>query len=466
MSKENTKSGLTFKHKFGYALGDAGGCMTFAIMGSTFTLYCTNALGLNTTLLATLLLIWNTWDFINDPLMGALMDKAFAKKQNKKGKFRPWLLRAAPMVSVGFIALWSVPQFFDGVALVAMLFVLKILYEGAYTMFNIPMGSMLAAMADTDQERATLSSARGLGSAIGNMIPVIAMPLIITAFGGENNPTGYAIGSVVCAGIGLIMMLGHYALTEERNLVENAPDQTDNIKITDILNVFKVNRPFVALCIHGLCICTMQYVGTTLSNYMFTVVYGDLTLASTGSVLSMPLMFITLFAGPALAKKFGLERMIRVCLLAGSVIYVILFGLHMTMNVSPYVHIILNALGMGAASVSIYMQWGLVGEAIDYNEMVTGKRTEGSIYGTFNLSRRVGQTVGNSFAVFMLGVIGYNAELTQQAAGTIMGIKVMCVLIPAIFILGSWAAFKFVWNVTPEIREKVAAFKAAKKAQQ
>ena len=98
MSKEKTKSGLTFKHKFGYGLGDAGGCMTFAVMGSTFTMYCTDALGINTALLAILLLVWNTWDFINDPLMGALLDKAFAKKKNPKGKFRPcfvphqWLL--------------------------------------------------------------------------------------------------------------------------------------------------------------------------------------------------------------------------------------------------------------------------------------------------------------------------------------------------------------------------------------
>lgn len=64
---------------------------------------------------------------------------------------------------------------------------------------------------------------------------------------------------------------------------------------------------------------------------------------------------------------------------------------------------------MGLASVSIYMQWGLVGEAIDYNEMITGKRTEGSIYGTFNLTRRIGQTVGNSAAVLALGWIGYQA---------------------------------------------------------
>ena len=38
--------------------------------------------------------------------------------------------------------------------------------------------------------------------------------------------------------------------------------------------------------------------------------------------------------------------------------------------------------------------------------------------------------------------------------------KALCVLTPAIFILGSWAAFKFVWNITPEIRAKTAAAKA------
>ncbi len=456
------KTGLTFKHKFGYALGDAGGCMTFAIMGSTFTMYCTDALGLNTALLATLLLIWNVWDFVNDPLMGALLDKAFAKHHNKKGKFRPWLLRSTPMICVAFIALWSVPALFDGIATVAMLFVLKILYEGSYTMFNIPMGSLLSAMADTDQERASLSSARGLGSAVGNMIPVMLMPMVIKAFG-QTNPTGYAIGASICAVIGLVMCLGHYALTEERNIVENPSEETDNIKVTDILNVFRVNRPFLALCVHGLCICTMQYVGNTLNNYMYSVVYGDLALVTYGSILSMPLMFATLFFGPMLAKKYGLENFIRWGLLAGSAMYVVLFAMHMVMDVNPYIHIVLNSLAMGLASMSIYMQWGLVGEAIDYNEMVTGKRTEGSIYGTFNLSRRVGQTIGNSSAVLMLGIIGYNADLAVQSAETVVGIKVLCVLVPGIFILGSWAAFKFLWNLTPETRAKLAAFKASKK---
>ena len=148
-------------------------------------------------------------------------------------------------------------------------------------------------------------------------------------------------------------------------------------------------------------------------------------------------------------------------LLIGGAICGVLFAMHMVMDVHPLVHGVILGIGSGFAMVSIQMQWGLVGEAIDYNEYVTGKRTEGSIYGTFNLSRRIGQTIGQGCALYGLAWIGYDGTAAVQTAGTIVGLKVLCVLIPAVFILGSWAAFKFVWNITPEVRAEMAAKKAA-----
>ena len=115
MAKQ-TKTGLTTKHWFGYAFGDWGGCMTFTLMASIFGLYCTNVLGIDPTLMGTLTLIWTIWDAINDPMMGALMDKVFTLKKDKRGKFRPWLLRATPLLVITAIALWVVPTFFDGIA--------------------------------------------------------------------------------------------------------------------------------------------------------------------------------------------------------------------------------------------------------------------------------------------------------------------------------------------------------------
>lgn len=454
----NSPSRLTMKHKFGYGFGDAGGCMTFALMGSTFAMYCTDALGINTTLLATLLLIWNVWDFINDPMMGALMDQHFAKHHNPKGKFRPWILRSAPLIFVTFVALWSAPQFFDGIGLVGALFGLKILYELSYTMFNIPMGSLLSAMANDDAERASLSAARGIGSAVGNMLPMVIMPQMIKMYG-QTNATGYAIGSVICAGIGFVMCLMHYKLTEERNITEVTGEQAQSVKMSDILNVFKVNRPFQALCMHGLFICMMQYVGNTVSNYMYSAVLGDVGLISMATVVSSPFMLIIFAFGSKGAKKFGLENMIRGALLISSALYISLFAAFTVVPIPPMLYVIWSGIAMGVGSVAIYMQWGLVGEAIDYNEMITGKRTEGSIYGTFNLSRRVGQTIGNSAAIFMLGVIGYNADLAVQTGATIFGLKVLGILLPGIFVLGSWAAFKFVWNMDAETRAKLNEFK-------
>ena len=425
--------------------------MTFTLMSSIFSLYCTDALGVNPALLGTLVIIWTIWDAVNDPLMGALMDKAFVKKQNPRGKFRPWLLRATPLLAITAIALWTVPAFFDGIALIVVLFSVKILYEAAYTMFNIPMGSLLSAMSENDVERASLSSARGAGSGIGNAIPGIVAPLIISAFG-ERESTGYMIVGIGCAIVGFVACLLHYIMTEERVTVNEA-STPESIKFTDILSVLSKNRPFVALCIHGICNCAMQYGYNALGIYMYSAVYDDLTYQAIGSILSAPFMVGAMVAVPFLCKKYDLQKLIRLSLLAGGAFCAVLFAMHMVMEVHPLVHGIMLGIGTGFSMVSVQMQWGLIGETIDYNEYATGKRTEGSIYGTFNLARRIGQTIGQGFSLYALGWIGYEGTAEVQSAGTIFGMKILCVLVPAVFILGSWAAFKFVWKLSPKKSE-------------
>ena len=459
MNSTAPKTGLTKKHWFGYMFGDWGGCMTFALMASTFSMYCTNVLHIDTTVMFVLTVIWTVWDAVNDPMMGALMDKAFAKKQNKRGKFRPWLLRATPLLAVTAIALWTVPTFLDGIPLLVALFSFKILYEASYTMFNIPMGSLLSAMSTNDAERASLSSARGVGSMFGNMIPGMVGPVIIGIFG-ENTSTGYMITSSACALLGFVICLLHYGLTEER-VVVNEEAKSADIKLSDILTVVKENRAFVALCIHGVCICTMQYLTENISMYMYSAVYNDVTYKTLASALSAPFMVGAMVFVPFMCKKMGLEKVIRVTLLIGGAICVALFGLHLVMEVGPLVHGVILGVGSGFAMVSIQMQWGLVGESIDYNEYITGKRTEGSIYGTFNLSRRIGQTVGLAVSFLALDWIGYEPTMEIQTASTVFGFKILCVLVPAVFILGSWAAFKFVWNITPDIRAKMAEQKVS-----
>lgn len=462
MENVSSKSSLTKKNLVGYAMGDLGGCMTFAILGSFLTPYYTEVAGLTTGAVATMYLILKIWDAINDPMMGALLDKVFARTHSPKGKFRPWMFRATPLLAICAVFMWTAPTYVNGAAKIVVAFVTYLLYEACYTMFNIPYGSLLSAMSGNDKERASLSSARGFGSMIGNLIPMFIFPIIIKA--SEANPQfGYTAGITACAAVGFIAcLLSCKWTTEEKNadVTEDIQDSSD-IKFSDILVVIRKNRAFDALCLQGLFYCIAQYMGSTLGVYMYRDVLGNVALMSLTMVISMPLSFLFLGLAPKISGKFGLERTVRASQLISVALYIVVFVL-LLFSSNVVLYMTMSSLASGFGSLTVLMQWGMVGEAIDYNEYLTGKRTEGSIYGTFNLTRRIGQAVGSSVAVALLGVVGYVPNAAAQTAGAILGIKCLVVLAPCLFILLCWASLRFVWNITPEIREKMSASKAAK----
>ena len=449
-----TENKLTAKQVVGYAMGDLGGCMTFALMGSMVTRYYTNVLQVDTRILALLLFIWNIWDAVNDPLMGILMDKVYAKRHTKGGKFRPWILRTSPLLCISAIAFWTVPTFFEGAAMLAVLFFCKILYEGCYTMFNIPMGSLLGAMATNGTERSTLSSARGFGSVVGNVLPLMILPQILARYG--DTSFAFGVGAAICAVIGFVFCLLHYAWTQERNQAALEMSSSDeSINLRDMADIFTKNRLFVALVLHGICICTQQYVAQTMGSYMYADVLGDIGMMSVQSSFSMVFNIAVLVLCPIAVRRIGLEKMVRICLILGAVTYCGLFVCMGVWNVSAFAYMIVSSVAASFSSVSIFMQWGLVATVNDYHEMVTGKRTEGTIYGVFNLSRRFGQTIGNSAAILAIGWMGYQVGQPTQSAMTVMGIKAGCLMVPAVFLVGSWVAFRFIWNITPELRTKL-----------
>ena len=130
----------------------------------------------------------------------------------------------------------------------------------------------------------------------------------------------------------------------------------------------------------------------------------------------------------------------------------------------PVLYIAWSGIGTGLVTLSVQLQWGLVGESIDYNEYLTGKRSEGSIYGVFSLTRRIGQTLSGSLAVLMITWFGYVAGASSQPASAILGIKLMVILIPAVIGMGSWFAFRFIWDINAEKRAAMAAWKAERAA--
>lgn len=457
MKKENPATPLTAKHYLGYALGDFGCCVTFFTMTNFLTRYYITVPMIDTAILAVMTLLWKVWDALSSPVFGMLMDKHFATHKNPKGKFRPWMLRSAPLMAITAILVFTAPNYVTGASRLVVIFTTYLIYQFFYTMFNIPYGSLLSAMAKTDEERATLSSFRGIGSILGSIVPLVLFPLILSGFK-DKLSTGYTASITACAVIGFASCFLCYAFTEERNLGKSKAAKP--VKFLDAFHVIQKNRAFLCMCIHGLCQGAATSITSTMSSYMYSDVYQNLKLMSMGSLILMPFSLMFLFVAPKFTKRLGLNGFIRFSLLAGIGTYASLFVMHLLFPVPLWLHVLLYSLAYGLSGVSGMMQWGLLGETIDYNEYLTEKRTEGTIYGTFNMLRRIGQAIGTSAGVALLGWFGFDG--TKEALGlaqnstTILGIKALCLFAPALFSLGSYLAFRFLWNITPELKQHMA----------
>ena len=467
---------LTPVHIFGYGCGDAGGVVGLYMVSGFMTRFLQVNLEVNPAILATILLIWNVWDAVNDPLMGTIMDMCFAKAKPGADKFRPWILASIPILVVGLISFFVVPPMLgSGWAMIASAFILKIVFEAGYTMMNIGMGSLLGNMAKNDSERATLASARGFGSTFGGLIGGMLIPLLLGKFGMGND--GYAKTACILAVPMAILVFLHYALTEERNKTmpgegpEKSQEEKDaeKFKISDIWNIITKNRAFLALVLHSICICGVQALAQGATTYMYADVLKNISIQSLGSGLSTATMVLILLSAPILTKKWDLVLIIRVCLLAGVASYAALLAYTLmvpTAELNAVLFVIWNGISGALVQMSVQMQWGLVAESIDYNEYLTGKRNEGTIYGFFSLSRRIGSTIANSASVLIIAAIGYDAAIANaggdQSDFTIMGIKLMVLGFPLIAAIGSWSCFTFIWNINKDVRAKMAEWKAAK----
>ena len=81
--------------------------------------------------------------------------------------------------------------------------------------------------------------------------------------------------------------------------------------------------------------------------------------------------------------------------------------------------------------------YGHIGDVIDYQEYLSGKREEGIVYATYSLSRKLVQAIVGSIGGFALAAIGYQSGAATQAPEVAESIRTIITVVPLIgFIFG------------------------------
>ena len=513
----NGRPKFGMRDKISYALGDFGCNMSFALKGTVQTFWLVYMM-METGLLSILLLLVQIWDAVNDPIIGSLIDND--RREYKMGKFKTYIfVGACGLLVAGSAVFLPFPR--ADVWVKAVLFVIGyIIWDACYTIANVPYGSMLPLISSSKVEQAELSTWRGLGSAFGNLIPGMILPILIwqkvsydgsTSFldkiaipeGAESqfapekfhtNPvTGaaYQIGDPVLSPLtgkqieillgervfwaALIMgvlgfaaflfMIKNITIRVDENSVKTNQGG-EKINIVKSFGKFMKNRPAVGATVAAMGMFLGMQSATTASTIMFATYFGKASLSGIIQVIGFAPMFLFIPFVKKIVVKIGKKE----ASVLGTIVSILGGVVMLFFPIVPFeyslvvymIGLVLFGVGLGIYNC---VSWALMGDAIDYNEWKFGTREEGTVYSLHSFFRKLAQGVGPSAVLLIMGALGYIESLGTigQSAETAYN---MCWLVAGLYMFSAILQFiglAVIYNIDRKTLDKMNEELAARK---
>lgn len=462
-----TKRPFGMRDKLSYAAGDLGCNMSFALKSTIMAIFWTQFMALGETLYATLLLVVQIWDAINDPLLGSMFD---ADKHNyKNGKFKTYIfIGAIGLLFSGLFFFLPLPN--APLVMRCILFVLGyVLWDAFYTVANVPYGSMMSVITQDGSERSQLSTWRSIGSMVGNILPMVILPLL--CYDASNNLRGNTVFlvAVVMGVIGLacfIYMLKTTTIRVEENSV-TISEKTEKFNIFKAMKNFFKNPPAIGATLAAMAMFIGMQSSTTATTVLFQSYFKNAQISGIIMLISYLPMFLFMPFIKKIVDKWGKKE---ACVVgsAVSVVGALLLFLPLgagTAGLAGYV-IAQVFFGFGLGFYTC-VSWALMADAIDYNEWKTGTKEEGTVYSLHSFFRKLAQGLGPSLVILIMGALGYDGALgADQPFAVAENMKWLVACLYTFSAIVMFVSITFIYNLNKKkVAQMTEALTARRNAQ-
>lgn len=408
-----------------YKSSDVTAAGVSAIVLSYLTLYCTDTLGINPTLLGSLLMISKIFDAFTDILGGWLVDNT----HTKLGKGRPYELCIIG-VTVCTLGLFSArPEWSEFVKCSWIFFMYTLVFSVFTTLrsaANIPY--TIRAFSNNQNVIAKVASYGGIitmAASIGISVafPILMSKLATSAAGWTKTVAIFVIPLTI---IGVM----RFIFLKEDPAVD-AGEQHNKISIKEIIEMLKINKYIWLYACIMLCYNVTTSLG--MATYYFKWIIGNTSLISVTSMFSIVLLPL-MFSFPVIMRKIGtMGDMIATFCIIGIIGYVIVF------LSGAYLPGVLIGGAVGAFATLPLAYYGVLFtmKCCTYNEMKGMPRMDGSTGILSNFATKFGSAIGSALTGILLGFAGYVAgdNISVQPDSAIVMIRVLYSLLPAVFLL-------------------------------
>lgn len=435
--------------KFGYALGDFGCNMSFSLVSNYMFLFYTQCIGLSKENWAWIIIVSKVWDAINDVIIGSLVDN---KQISKKSKFKPWITIGSFGIIAFTIMIFSPISTFSEILKIIWCLLSYCLWSVAYTMVNVPYGSLHSVITDDPKQRTSLSSFRSIGAGFA-MVIVMLLPKLVY----ENNILSQQRLFVVSIVFSLIAFL---ILTLMKSMVV---ERVERIEVPHKIDYFSAVKSFFSnRALIGITVATVASVvffmsSATINNLVFQFFFGDAGKSALATIASYSSFIVLLPFTGKIVSKIGKKNYICITALVGLLAGLVLLFIPIQPNNSGMLIYILGLMlvnvGNGVFQIVV---WAVVADCIELNFKKKGTREEGSLYALYSFFRKLSQGIGSAVVALSLGLVGYEESQTTQPLEVATGIKNLYIIFMIIGLLVMLLSMKFIYNIDFQKEQQLA----------
>jgi GPH family glycoside/pentoside/hexuronide:cation symporter len=390
-------------------------------------------------------ILWSIWNAINDPLLGFLSDKT----ASKWGRRKPYIIGGIIPTCFILVFLWTAP--INGSPLIQFLYFIIIinLFDTFYTAYSLNQTSLFPEMYQDLNQRAKANNFVQIFNILGLLIAALLPGFFVSElidYEGDpiiraNIQMQYVIAAIVMAIVAAIfatvfILFGLKERKEYSKDPKGAPSFIQSIKLT-----FK-NKSFRIYVVTNLAQWYVFGLIPIINAYFLGFIIG-ITNAFIQQIF-LALVFISAIVFMIIWRNYFTKHGAKKSHMRALIVMIIAFI--PTLFIWEIFGAILTYILLGFAFAGVIFGRDVVMSAIiDYDEIQTGIRREGSYYGVNALIIRLSTiAVALSIAIVFPSVGWRIYDPTNVTIATLIGIRILMCVFPAAFLcLGIFFFKKF-----------------------
>ncbi|MGN0543066.1 MAG: MFS transporter, partial [Acutalibacteraceae bacterium] len=244
-----------------YGVANGGQVMGYNLVRGQLTFFLVTVCRIPAAAVATMVLIMGTWDTLNDPIMGSIVDRT----RTRYGKLRPYLIFVPIPLSIVTIFLFSGGELLKDVTSttikIVFMYVSYFLWEFFYTIGDIPFWGLSAAISPNPEDRSrAITSARFISGIIGGLVGILIPVMIDLSNNKIVNITLsqiFLIMGIIAGTVGTFLFSLSGLCTKERVVQSTKEDG-----FFTVFRCLKNNKPLILIVISSV-LSTLGGIGGT-----------------------------------------------------------------------------------------------------------------------------------------------------------------------------------------------------------